>query len=75
MELKIFDASQKQNIFFRVDMDDTLEGIAEQLEVPKEYVVLHNGTEVYAGKLLFLPEISLQTYVVKPFDTLEKIDS
>lgn len=73
MEIKIYDLTSKKNIYYRVESGDTLESISSLFNVPKEYIVLHNGAEIYAGKLLFFPETNFETYVVKPFDTIEKI--
>ena len=73
MEIKIYDLTSKKNIYYRVESGDTLESISSLFNVPKDYIVLHNGQELYAGKLLFLPETNFAVYVVKPFDTLDKI--
>ena len=73
MEIKIYDLKFKHNIYYRVESGDTLESISSLFNVSKNYIVLHNGAELYAGKLLFLPETNFAVYVVKPFDTLEKI--
>ena len=73
MEIKIYDLKFKHNIYYRVESGDTLESISSLFNVSKNYIVLHNGAELYAGKLLFLPEIDFEVYVVKPFDTIEKI--
>ena len=73
MEIKIYDLANKNNIFYRVESGDTLESISSLFNVSKNYIVLHNGAELYAGKLLFLPETYFEVYVVKPFDTVEKI--
>lgn len=73
MEIRIYDLKFSHNIYYRVESGDTLDGLSSLFNVPKDYIVLHNGQELYAGKLLFLPETNFAVYVVKPFDTLEKI--
>ena len=73
MQVKVLDISDKNNVMYRLDDNDTFENLSKQFQVPIEYIKLFNGPEIYKGKVIFLPEINLQTYIVKPFDTLEKI--
>ena len=73
MEIKVFNANTKNNVFYEVDFDDTYEKISKLFSVPIDYIKNNNPGGLYKGKILFLPKTNFVCYVVKPFDTLQKI--
>ena len=73
MEVKIYNIKKTKDIFYEVDEDETFESIAEKFSLPVEYIRQNNSGSIYRGKILYLPETEFETYVVKPFDTLQKI--
>lgn len=73
MNIKILNYKPTKNVFYRVEQGDTLESIAEQFLVTQSYILQHNKYCLYEGQVLFLPKTQLQTYIVKPFDNLQKI--
>ncbi|MGN1212675.1 MAG: LysM peptidoglycan-binding domain-containing protein [Christensenellales bacterium] len=75
MNIKILNYKPTKNVFYRVQQNDTLETIAEDFGITKSYILQNNKHCLYEGQVLFLPETNLTTYVVKPFDTLQKIAS
>lgn len=73
MNIKISSFSNNKNVIYTVGENETLEEIANCLGVSKSYILQYNSESIYEGKVLFLPEIELKTYVVKPFDSLQSI--
>lgn len=73
MEIKIYSANSKKNVYYEVDINDTYESISKLFSVPVDYIKQNNPGVLYKGKILFLPEINFASYVVKPFDTLQNI--
>ena len=73
MEIKILNIQQNKDIIYEVEDGETFESIAELFNLPVEYIKQNNSGNLYRGKMLFLPETEFLTYVVKPFDTLQKI--
>lgn len=73
MNIKISSFSNNKNVVYTVGENETLEEIANCLGVSKSYILQHNSESIYEGKVLFLPEIELKTYIVKPFDSLQTI--
>ena len=75
MNIKILNYRPTKNVFYRVQKTDTLESIAHDFGITKSYILQNNKNCLYEGQVLFLPETNLSTYVVKPFDTIQKIAS
>ena len=73
MNIKINSFSDNKNVVYTVGENETLEKIATCLGVSKSYILQHNSETLYEGKVLFLPEVDLKTYIVKPFDSLQSI--
>lgn len=73
MEIKISNYVQTKNVFYIVEAGDSLDSVATLFNVPKDYIKNNNTGEFYQGKVLFLPETNFSSYVVQPFDTLQKI--
>jgi LysM repeat protein len=73
MEVKIYNYNTSFDVFYTVQKLDTLESIAKNFGITKDYILSNNQNCLYEGQVLFFPETHLKTYVVKPFDTLQKI--
>ena len=73
MEIKILNASDGKNVYYEVEYSDSFESIAKLFSVPIDYIKQNNPGSLYKGKILFLPETNFMCYVVKPFETLQKI--
>ena len=73
MNIKILNYKPTKNVFYRVQKNDTLESIALDFGITKSYILQNNKNCLYEGQVLFLPETNLSTYIVKPFDTIQKI--
>ena len=73
MNIKISGFSNNKNVVYKVGENETLDEIANCLGVSKSYILQHNSETLYEGKVLFLPEVDLKTYIVKPFDSLQSI--
>ena len=73
MEIRILNANNNKNIFYEVDNGETYESISKLFGVPVEYIKQNNVGSLYKGKILYLPESHFLCYIVKPFDTLQKI--
>lgn len=73
MEIKILNANYGKNIFYEVEYYDTYESISKLFSVPVDYIKQNNPGGLYKGKMLFIPETNFMCYIVKPFDTLQKI--
>lgn len=73
MKVKIVSYVQEKNIFYRVKSGETLDDLSKKFCVSKNYIVQHNGRNIYEGLVIFLPKANFKTYTVQPFDTIEKI--
>lgn len=73
MNIKIYNYNKTKDVYYTVKDGDTLDAIAQNLKVSKSYILEHNSSSFYVGKILYLPETDFKTYTVKPFDSLEKI--
>lgn len=73
MKIKISNYVQTQNVFYTVQPGDSVNYIATLFNVPVDYIKNNNPGELYSGKVLFLPETNFSSYIVQPFDTLQKI--
>lgn len=73
MKYKVYNYNQNKNVYYTVCQTDNFDSLSKVFGVPIDYIKKINGAELYVGKVLFLPETKLQSYVVKPFDTLSNI--
>ena len=73
MEIKVLKAQKNSNVFYQVDFGDTYQSLSNMFLVPVDYIKQFNPGTLYKGKYLFLPGTNFKSYVVKPFDTLQKI--
>ena len=73
MKIKVSSYEQIKNVFHKCNDYDTLDTVAKMYGVPKDYIKKNNPGELYAGKVLFLPETHFSSYVVRPFDTLQSV--
>ena len=73
MEIKVLNANNGKNVFYEVEYSDTYESLSKLFGVPVDYIKQNNPGILYKGKMLFIPETNFLCYIVKPFDTLQKI--
>lgn len=73
MEIKVQKTQKNSNVFYQVDFGDTYQTLSSAFSVPIDYIKQFNPGALYKGKYLFLPGTNFKSYVVKPFDTLQKI--
>lgn len=73
MKFKISDYKISQDVFVTVSENDTFESLSNHYGVPVDYIKSLNGTEIYEGKVIYIAQTNLKSYVVKPFDTLQNL--
>lgn len=73
MEIQISNYNQTKSVFYEVKCNQSIDEIATQLRVPKDYITKNNSGQIYEGKVLFIPQTNLKSHVVKPFETIETI--
>lgn len=73
MKVIVNDFIERDGVFYTVNNGDTLESIASQFGISSEYIIENNTKNIYKGLVLYFPQTSFESYIVKPFDTLQSI--